>query len=69
MIKGTLCFSPSEMQYRFKIFMQNLESSRELQALELGTARYGVTQFSDLTGKKRARALLHREGGHLGRRD
>ncbi|KAJ6654265.1 hypothetical protein lerEdw1_007362 [Lerista edwardsae] len=40
-----------EMHSRFKIFTQNLESSRRLQATERGTAQYGVTQFSDLTGQ------------------
>ncbi|XP_015275756.1 PREDICTED: cathepsin W-like [Gekko japonicus] len=41
--------SPEEMHHRFKVFEQNLKASRELQASELGTAQYGVTQFSDLT--------------------
>nr|XP_028566177.1 cathepsin W isoform X1 [Podarcis muralis] len=41
--------SQEEMQYRFKVFVQNLEVSRRLQAEELGTAQYGVTCFSDLT--------------------
>ncbi|CAI5798024.1 cathepsin W isoform X1 [Podarcis lilfordi] len=41
--------STLEMQYRFKVFVQNLEVSRQLQAEELGTAQYGVTRFSDLT--------------------
>ncbi|XP_044304301.1 cathepsin W-like [Varanus komodoensis] len=38
-----------EMDYRFKVFVQSLERSRELQASETGTAQYGVTRFSDLT--------------------
>ncbi|KAL8184301.1 UNVERIFIED_CONTAM: hypothetical protein K2H54_012414 [Gekko kuhli] len=41
--------SPEEMHHRLKVFEQNLKASRELQASELGTAQYGVTQFSDLT--------------------
>ncbi|KAJ7307399.1 hypothetical protein JRQ81_009415 [Phrynocephalus forsythii] len=38
-----------ETQWRFKVFVQNLDRSRALQATELGTAQYGVTRFSDLT--------------------
>ncbi|XP_053134293.1 cathepsin W [Hemicordylus capensis] len=41
--------SPEETQHRFKIFLQNLERSQAQQASELGTAQYGITQFSDLT--------------------
>ncbi|XP_060106873.1 cathepsin W-like [Heteronotia binoei] len=44
--------SPKEMHHRFKIFEQNFKASRELQALELGTAQYGITQFSDLTERE-----------------
>nr|XP_020633022.1 cathepsin W isoform X1 [Pogona vitticeps] len=38
-----------ETHERFKVFVQNLARSRDLQASELGTAQYGVTRFSDLT--------------------
>uniref|UniRef100_A0A8D0E473 Cathepsin W n=1 Tax=Salvator merianae TaxID=96440 RepID=A0A8D0E473_SALMN len=41
-----------ERDYRFKVFMQNLKASQELQASELGTAQYGVTCFSDLTDQE-----------------
>lgn len=32
----------------FGVFRQNLAKATELQKLELGTARYGVTKFSDM---------------------
>nr|XP_056709755.1 cathepsin W [Euleptes europaea] len=42
-------WSQEERDHRFKVFMQNLKVSCELQASELGTAQYGVTWLSDLT--------------------
>ncbi|XP_026543367.1 cathepsin W [Notechis scutatus] len=41
--------SQEEMIYRFKVFVQNMETSQVLQDTELGTAQYGITPFSDLT--------------------
>ncbi|XP_063172978.1 cathepsin W [Candoia aspera] len=41
--------SQEEMLHRFKVFVQNLETSQALQDTELGTAQYGITLFSDLT--------------------
>uniref|UniRef100_A0ACB8G9J9 Uncharacterized protein n=2 Tax=Sphaerodactylus townsendi TaxID=933632 RepID=A0ACB8G9J9_9SAUR len=44
--------SPKETHHRFKVFVQNFKVSHDLQASELGTAEYGVTQFSDLTERE-----------------
>ncbi|KAM4617466.1 cathepsin W-like [Discoglossus pictus] len=44
--------SREEFQYRKNIFLENLKEATRLQSEELGTARYGVTQFSDLTGEE-----------------
>nr|XP_033810622.1 cathepsin W-like isoform X2 [Geotrypetes seraphini] len=41
-----------ELAWRFQIFTDNMEEARRLQAHELGTAKYGVTKFSDLTDKE-----------------
>nr|XP_015194264.1 PREDICTED: cathepsin W [Lepisosteus oculatus] len=38
-----------EAHRRFRIFADNLETARKLQALDQGSAEYGVTKFSDLT--------------------
>lgn len=35
---------------RLDIFAQNLANAQRLQEDDLGTAEFGVTQFSDLTG-------------------
>lgn len=37
---------------RLQIFSQNLKKAKEIQEKDQGTAEYGVTKFSDLTGKK-----------------
>ncbi|XP_072101845.1 cathepsin F-like [Mobula birostris] len=63
---------------RFEIFMQNMEEVRKLQEAEQGTARYGVTRFSDLSadeftlGSSRAlednrceKVSLHKHVEHL----
>lgn len=42
--------SPAEAEKRLSIFQQNLKTAQTLQALDQGTAEYGVTKFSDLTG-------------------
>ncbi|KAM4618030.1 cathepsin W-like [Discoglossus pictus] len=44
--------SREEFQYRKTIFLENLKEATRLQSEELGTARYGVTQFSDLTDEE-----------------
>ncbi|XP_049637124.1 cathepsin F [Suncus etruscus] len=38
-----------EAQWRMSIFASNLVRARKIQALDQGTAQYGVTKFSDLT--------------------
>ncbi|KAF6102888.1 cathepsin F [Phyllostomus discolor] len=38
-----------EAQRRMSIFMNNMVRAQEIQALDRGTAQYGVTKFSDLT--------------------
>ncbi|KAI5631504.1 cystatin domain-containing protein [Phthorimaea operculella] len=38
-----------EMQKRFAIFTQNVKKIHELNVYEMGTARYAVTQYADLT--------------------
>ncbi|XP_055521740.1 cathepsin F-like, partial [Leucoraja erinacea] len=37
---------------RFKIFVENLERARKRQEMEIGSARYGVTKFSDLSAEE-----------------
>ena len=40
----------SEADRRLQIFHQNLKTAEKLQSLDQGSAEYGVTKFSDLTG-------------------
>ncbi|XP_064602500.1 cathepsin L-like [Liolophura sinensis] len=46
---GKFYDSPQEEDQRYKIFCANVKKAAEYQAQDQGTARYGVTQFSDLT--------------------
>uniref|UniRef100_A0A1B6DVH9 Uncharacterized protein n=1 Tax=Clastoptera arizonana TaxID=38151 RepID=A0A1B6DVH9_9HEMI len=41
--------SQRELGYRFKVFKDNMKRAEELQKADLGTAKYGVTKFADLT--------------------
>ncbi|XP_046850529.1 cathepsin L-like [Xenia sp. Carnegie-2017] len=41
-----------EFEYRYGIFKENLKIAQLMQDTERGTARYGITQFSDLTEKE-----------------
>ncbi|XP_072345549.1 cathepsin F-like [Scyliorhinus torazame] len=41
--------SQQEKTRRFQIFAENVERARKLQEAERGTAKYGVTKFSDLS--------------------
>jgi hypothetical protein len=41
----------AEHRRRFRIFRANLRKIQALQDTEQGTARYGITQFADLTSK------------------
>ena len=43
--------APSEADQRLQIFHQNLKTAEKLQSLDQGSAEYGVTKFSDLTGE------------------
>ncbi|XP_039696719.1 cathepsin F [Pteropus medius] len=38
-----------EAQWRMSVFINNMMRAQKIQALDRGTARYGVTKFSDLT--------------------
>lgn len=40
----------SEADRRLRIFHENLKTAEKLQSLDQGSAEYGVTKFSDLTG-------------------
>lgn len=41
---------PAETERRVVIFYENLKTAETLQSLDQGSAEYGVTKFSDLTG-------------------
>lgn len=41
---------PAETERRVVIFYENLKTADTLQSLDQGSAEYGVTKFSDLTG-------------------
>lgn len=43
-------FDLAEVDRRLRIFHENLKTAEKLQALDQGSAEYGVTKFSDLTG-------------------
>lgn len=40
----------SEAQWRLAVFARNMIRAQKIQALDRGTAHYGITKFSDLTG-------------------
>ena len=42
----------AEYAKRFAIFQHNLVKARKMQEMDKGSAKYGVTVFSDLTGIK-----------------
>lgn len=41
----------SEARWRLSVFINNMMRAQKIQALDRGTAQYGVTKFSDLTGR------------------
>lgn len=43
-------FFSAEASRRLQIFHENLKTAEKLQSLDQGSAEYGVTKFSDLTG-------------------
>jgi cathepsin F len=51
-------YAASEFGLRFKVFCDNLDRAAAYQARETGTARYGVTKFSDLTAEEFRRFYL-----------
>jgi len=55
-------YSDIEFGHRFQVFSDNLNLVAELQARETGSARYGPTQFMDLTPEEfRANYLMPKE--------
>ncbi|XP_030074901.1 cathepsin W-like isoform X2 [Microcaecilia unicolor] len=60
MVKFNKSYQDTEEQaWRFQIFKENMKEASRLQAQELGTAKYGVTKFSDLTDKEFSRFHLN----------
>ncbi|XP_024139246.1 cathepsin F [Oryzias melastigma] len=51
--------SQEEAERRFQIFHENLKTAEKLQALDQGSAEYGVTKFSDLTEEEFHSAYLN----------
>lgn len=49
-MRNCLPLFPAETNQRLQIFHQNLKTAEKLQSLDQGSAEYGVTKFSDLTG-------------------
>ena len=45
-----LAFDYVEADRRLRIFHENLKTAEKIQSLDQGSAEYGVTKFSDLTG-------------------
>ena len=48
----TVFVSRVEYKKRYKIFQENLGKAKKIQEKEQGSAKYGVTQFSDLSGNQ-----------------
>ncbi|KAM5246877.1 cathepsin F [Ctenodactylus gundi] len=59
--------SKKEAQWRLSVFTRNMVQAQKIQALDRGTAQYGVTKFSDLTEEEfrtiYLNPLLHVESG------
>ncbi|KAM9220564.1 LOW QUALITY PROTEIN: cathepsin W [Dugong dugon] len=53
--------SPSEHARRLHIFARNLDQAQQLQEEDLGTAKFGVTPFSDLTEEEFAQVYGHQK--------
>jgi len=45
-----LCFFAAEEQKRYQIFKNNMKIAMQIQQYDLGTATYGASPFTDLTG-------------------
>lgn len=50
LFKHFLSYLIPEANKRLQIFHENLRTAEKLQSLDQGSAEYGVTKFSDLTG-------------------
>ncbi|XP_048215787.1 cathepsin F [Perognathus longimembris pacificus] len=59
--------SREELELRMSIFSQNMIQAQKIQALDRGTAEYGITKFSDLTEEEfrtiYLNPLLHKQSG------
>ncbi|KAH8291982.1 hypothetical protein KR054_002860, partial [Drosophila jambulina] len=49
---GRRYVSTAERQMRLRIFRQNLKTIEELNANEMGSAKYGITEFADMTSSE-----------------
>ncbi|XP_017081705.1 putative cysteine proteinase CG12163 isoform X2 [Drosophila eugracilis] len=49
---GRRYVSTAERQMRLRIFRQNLKTIQELNANEMGSAKYGITEFADMTSSE-----------------
>ncbi|EDV47855.1 putative cysteine proteinase CG12163 isoform X1 [Drosophila erecta] len=49
---GRRYVSTAERQMRLRIFRQNLKTIEELNTNEMGSAKYGITEFADLTSSE-----------------
>ncbi|VDP79665.1 unnamed protein product [Echinostoma caproni] len=48
-------------EYRFTVFKDNLKKAKWYEAMDQGTAEYGITKFSDLTAEEFERKYLNPE--------
>ncbi|VDP79666.1 unnamed protein product [Echinostoma caproni] len=48
-------------EYRFTVFKDNLKKAKWYEAMDQGTAEYGITKFSDLTAEEFEREYLNPE--------
>lgn len=53
-----------EAQWRMSVFVNNMVRAQKIQALDRGTAQYGVTKFSDLTGRGGGESSHGRDGAY-----
>ncbi|OON23446.1 papain family cysteine protease [Opisthorchis viverrini] len=62
-LKYQKSYSNDDDEYRFRVFRDNLLRIKQFQNMERGTAKYGVTQFSDLTAQEFKVKYLRSEFG------